>query len=69
MLAAVLTRFKSKIKSEVQKAASQMEMGWTKRGSSGSTRRTLEVWAFAIYFLFRYVSVFYDTLSWHLMSL
>ena len=37
MLAAVLTRFKSKIKSEVQKAASQMEMGWTKRGSSVQT--------------------------------
>lgn len=56
MLAAIITRFQSKIKSEVRKAANQMEIGWTRRGSSGSTRRTLEVWAFAIYFIFRYVS-------------
>jgi hypothetical protein len=56
MLAAIITRFKSKLKKEVRKVSNQMESGWTSRGQRGSTRRTLEIWTFSIYFIYRYVS-------------
>jgi hypothetical protein len=34
----------------------KMEKGWARRGTGGSFRRTIEVWAFAIRFIFKYVS-------------
>jgi hypothetical protein len=34
-----------------------MESGWKKRGSGGSFARTVEVWSFAIQFLFKYVRI------------
>lgn len=57
MLAALITRAKAKLKREVKKAANQMETGWSRRGYNGSFRRTVEVWFFAIGFIFKYVSL------------
>ncbi|RYH00859.1 hypothetical protein EON65_48725 [archaeon] len=38
-------------------AADVMESGWKKRGYGGSFARTVEVWTFAISYLFKYVSL------------
>jgi hypothetical protein len=57
MTAALITRFQSKIKRTVAKAANKMEAGWTQRGTNGSLRRTVEIWWFAISFIFKVVSV------------
>eukprot|EP00595_Chromulina_sp_UTEXLB2642_P000675 CAMPEP_0196766230 /NCGR_PEP_ID=MMETSP1095-20130614/20837_1 /TAXON_ID=96789 ORGANISM="Chromulina nebulosa, Strain UTEXLB2642" /NCGR_SAMPLE_ID=MMETSP1095 /ASSEMBLY_ACC=CAM_ASM_000446 /LENGTH=568 /DNA_ID=CAMNT_0042127057 /DNA_START=188 /DNA_END=1891 /DNA_ORIENTATION=- len=37
--------------------SSSMELGWLKRGTGGSISRTIEVWTFAIRFLFKYLKV------------
>lgn len=34
-----------------------IEKGWSKRGSSGSFKRTVEVWVFAIKFIFKWLKV------------
>ena len=49
---ALASRFKSKVKRTI----STMEGGWKKRGYNGAFWRTVEVWRFAITFLFKYVS-------------
>jgi len=42
---------------DVRSAANAMEQGWTKRSSGGSIRRTIEVWIFAIRYIFKYLKV------------
>jgi hypothetical protein len=49
---AIVGRFKSKI----GRAVGNMEGGWTKRGYNGAFWRTVEVWRFVFFFIFRYVS-------------
>ena len=48
--------FIGKIKSRFN-SKFDIEQGWSKRGSSGSLRRTVEVWVFAIKFIFRWLKV------------
>ena len=51
---------KSKFQSNIKIVASNaMESGWTKRGYSGSFSRTLEIWGFAISFLYKFVRINY----------
>jgi hypothetical protein len=58
VIASVLASMKLKLKRQVRTAASNvMESGWTKRGYGGSFARTVEVWLFAISYLFKYVSL------------
>ena len=52
------------IKKSFKSAASSMESGWKKRGLGGSFSRTIEVWGFAITFLYKYVSI--DSYCFHL---
>ena len=51
-----VTTFIGKIKSKFS-SNFDIEKGWSKRGSSGSFKRTAEVWAFAIKFIFRWLKV------------
>lgn len=51
----------NRLRSDVQSAANAMEQGWTKRSSGGSLRRTIEVWIFAIRYIFKYVSTSFCT--------
>ena len=51
-----VTTFIGKIKSKFS-SNFDIEKGWSKRGSSGSFKRTVEVWAFAIKFIFRWLKV------------
>eukprot|EP00607_Mallomonas_marina_P009763 CAMPEP_0182420818 /NCGR_PEP_ID=MMETSP1167-20130531/5908_1 /TAXON_ID=2988 /ORGANISM="Mallomonas Sp, Strain CCMP3275" /LENGTH=601 /DNA_ID=CAMNT_0024597301 /DNA_START=326 /DNA_END=2131 /DNA_ORIENTATION=+ len=46
-----------KAKKEIKNAAGAMETGWFKRGYGGSFARTVEVWTFAISFIFRWLKV------------
>jgi hypothetical protein len=55
---ALVAKLTSSVSKQVEKASSGMEIGWTKRGTGGAFSRTVEVWAFAFSFLFRYVSIF-----------
>lgn len=57
IFAAVLGKNIVSIKESFKSASTAMEAGWKKRGFGGSFARTVEVWGFAIYFLFRYVSI------------
>lgn len=45
------------IKSSINSAANTMESGWKKRGLGGSFFRTLEIWLFAISYIFKYFKV------------
>lgn len=55
ILVATFAGFQMKLKQKV-KNASAMESGWLKRGTGGGFTRTVEVWVFAISFLYKYVS-------------
>ena len=55
LCSALLLRGSSKLQSKLKQATNAMENEWVKRGSGSSFARTLEVWAFAISFLFKYV--------------
>ncbi|KAJ1435196.1 ABC1 family-domain-containing protein [Ochromonadaceae sp. CCMP2298] len=52
LFSAVILRMRGKIAAKVQ----DMESGWTKRGSGGGFRRTVEVWGFAIGYIMKCVS-------------
>jgi len=54
---AIIARLKMKAKKEIKNAAGAMETGWFKRGYGGSFARTVEVWTFAISFIFRWLKV------------
>ena len=51
----LMIRFKTKIFHKFQSATNNMELGWLQRGTSGSFKRTIEVWGFAINYIFKYV--------------
>ena len=50
------TTFIGKIKNKFS-SNFDIEKGWSKRGSSGSFKRTVEVWVFAIKFIFKWLKV------------
>lgn len=56
ILLATFAGFQMKLKNKV-KNVSAMESGWLKRGNGGGFTRTVEVWIFAISFIYKYVSV------------
>lgn len=56
LLAAIITRYRSKLAKGIALAVNEMEGGWTKRGYGGGFSRTWEVWSFAFSFIFKYVS-------------
>jgi hypothetical protein len=55
LVAAVFAALKSKFKTKIISATNAMETGWAERGYGGSFFRTLEIWGFAIKFIFKYV--------------
>lgn len=61
LLATIVSAFfiqkSSKVQEKLKAAASQMEMGWKKRGVGGAFFRTVEVWVFAITYVFRFLKV------------
>mmetsp|Transcript_17062 Transcript_17062/g.28628 ORF Transcript_17062/g.28628 Transcript_17062/m.28628 type:complete len:697 (+) Transcript_17062:147-2237(+) len=46
-----------KLRNKIRRGVKDMEDGWTKRGSGGSFSRTVEVWTFAVSFIFKYFKV------------
>ena len=55
-IVAYISRAKSKIKKQIKIASNVMEQGWNKRGTGSRFSRTVEIWAFAITFLVKFVS-------------
>lgn len=55
LLAGALTTLRLRMNYQVQSVTNGMESGWTKRGYGGGFSRTIEVWGFAISFLYKYV--------------
>lgn len=56
MLIGLKSKFKQNIKIATNNA---LESGWSKRGYGGSMSRTMEVWGFAINFIYKFVSKLY----------
>jgi predicted unusual protein kinase regulating ubiquinone biosynthesis (AarF/ABC1/UbiB family) len=56
-ISAFLLRKSNSIQAKLKSAANSMEMGWKQRGVGGSFRRTVEVWAFVISYIFKYLKV------------
>lgn len=52
---AILGKATNKVQKEIIKATNTMESGWFKRGYGSSFSRTVEVWTFSIYFIFRWL--------------
>jgi hypothetical protein len=48
---------KAKMNTAIKLNSDSMESGWTKRGYGGSFSRTIEIWFFAVSFLFKFVSL------------
>jgi hypothetical protein len=59
---------KSKFKKNIKLVKNNpLESGWTKRGYGGSLSRTVEVWGFAISFIYKFVSIYYIFVTFLIM--
>lgn len=55
LFTAFIGRARNKVQKQITKATNTMESGWFKRGYGSSFSRTVEVWTFTIYFIFRWL--------------